>query len=198
MDYFSDHISRLIAELSKLPGIGPKTASRLAFHIIDMPAEDVEALADAIVDAKRSVKLCKSCFTITDEDECPICANSQRDHSTIMVVENTRDLAAYERTGKYEGVYHVLHGAISPMLGIGPSDIKLKELVERLRGDVKEVIVATNSTLEGETTAMYISKLLKPAGVKVSRIANGIPVGGDLECIDEVTLLRALEGRTEI
>lgn len=198
MDYFSDHISRLIAELSKLPGIGPKTASRLAFHIIDMPAEDVEALADAIVDAKRSVKLCKSCFTITDEDECPICTNSQRDHSTIMVVENTRDLAAYERTGKYEGVYHVLHGAISPMLGIGPSDIKLKELVERLRGDVKEVIVATNSTLEGETTAMYISKLLKPAGVKVSRIANGIPVGGDLECIDEVTLLRALEGRTEI
>lgn len=198
MDYFSDNISRLIAELSKLPGIGPKTASRLAFHIIEMPAEDVEALAQSITGAKRSVKLCRSCFTITDDEVCPICADDRRDHSTIMVVENTRDLAAYERTGKYEGVYHVLHGAISPMLGIGPSDIKLKELVERLRGDVSEVIIATNSTLEGETTAMYIGKLLKPAGVKVSRIANGIPVGGDLECIDEVTLLRALEGRTEI
>lgn len=198
MDYFSDHIGRLIDELSKLPGIGSKTASRLAFHIIEMPEEDVDALADAIVQAKRSIKLCKTCYTVTDEEECPICADPARDHSTIMVVENTKDLAAYERTGKYEGVYHVLHGAISPMLGIGPSDIRLKELVERLKGDVKEVIVATNSSLEGETTAMYISKLLKPAGVKVSRIANGIPVGGDLECIDEVTLFRALEGRTEI
>ena len=198
MDYFSDHIGRLIDELSKLPGIGSKTASRLAFHIIEMPDEDVDALADAIVQAKRSIKLCKTCYTVTDEEECPICADPARDHSTIMVVENTKDLAAYERTGKYEGVYHVLHGAISPMLGIGPSDIRLKELVERLKGDVKEVIVATNSSLEGETTAMYISKLLKPAGVKVSRIANGIPVGGDLECIDEVTLFRALEGRTEI
>ena len=198
MDYFSDHIGRLIDELSKLPGIGPKTASRLAFHIIEMPDEDVDALAGAIVQAKRSIKLCRTCYTITDEEECPICADPARDHSTIMVVENTKDLAAYERTGKYEGVYHVLHGAISPMLGIGPSDIRLKELVERLRGDVKEVIVATNSSLEGETTAMYIGKLLKPAGVKVSRIANGIPVGGDLECIDEVTLFRALEGRTEM
>ena len=198
MDYFSDHISTLIDELSKLPGIGPKTASRLAFYIIDMPADEVQSLADAITQAKESIRLCKTCYTITDDEECPICADKNRDHSTIMVVENTRDLAAYERTGKYEGVYHVLHGAISPMLGIGPSDIKLKELVERLRGDVKEVIVATNSSLEGETTAMYISKLLKPAGVKVSRIANGIPVGGDLECIDEVTLFRALEGRTEI
>lgn len=198
MDYFSDHIGRLIDELSKLPGIGPKTASRLAFHIIEMPDEDVDALAGAIVQAKRSIKLCRTCYTITDDEECPICADPARDHSTIMVVENTKDLAAYERTGKYEGVYHVLHGAISPMLGIGPSDIRLKELVERLRGDVKEVIVATNSSLEGETTAMYIGKLLKPAGVKVSRIANGIPVGGDLECIDEVTLFRALEGRTEM
>ena len=198
MDYFSDRIGRLIDELSKLPGIGSKTASRLAFHIIEMPAEDVDALADAIVQAKRSIKLCRTCYTVTDEEECPVCADPARDHSTIMVVENTKDLAAYERTGKYEGVYHVLHGAISPMLGIGPSDIRLKELVERLRGDVKEVIVATNSSLEGETTAMYISKLLKPAGVKVSRIANGIPVGGDLECVDEVTLFRALEGRTEM
>lgn len=198
MDYFSDHIGKLIGELSKLPGIGAKTASRLAFHIIEMSDEDVTALSEAISEAKHSIKLCKTCYTVTDEEECPICKNPARDHSTIMVVENTRDLAAYERTGKYEGVYHVLHGAISPMLGIGPSDIRLKELVERLRGDIKEVIVATNSSLEGETTAMYISKLLKPAGVKVSRIANGIPVGGDLECIDEVTLYRALEGRTEL
>lgn len=198
MDYFSDHISKLIAELSKLPGIGPKSAGRLAFHIIGMPEEEVRELSEALLDAKRNIKYCKTCCTITDEDECPICRSPKRDHQVIMVVENTRDLAAYEKTGKYDGVYHVLHGAISPMLGIGPSDIKLKELVERLKGDVKEVIVATNSSLEGETTAMYISKLIKPAGIKVSRIASGVPVGGDLECIDEVTLLRALEGRVEI
>ena len=198
MDYFSDHISKLIGELSKLPGIGAKSAARLAFHIIDMPKEEVEELSRAITDAKQNIKYCKTCFTITDSEECPICSSRTRDHSTIMVVESTRDLAAYEKTGKYEGVYHVLHGAISPMLGIGPSDIKLKELVERLRGDVSEVIIATNSSLEGETTAMYISKLIKPAGIKVSRIASGVPVGGDLECIDEVTLLRALEGRVEI
>ncbi|MBR3243766.1 MAG: recombination protein RecR [Parasporobacterium sp.] len=198
MDYFSDHISKLIGELSKLPGIGPKSAGRLAFHIIDMPSEEVKELADALIEAKENIKYCKTCCTITDEEECPICKSAKRDHSLIMVVENTRDLAAYEKTGKYNGVYHVLHGAISPMLGIGPSDIKLKELVERLKGDVREVIVATNSSLEGETTAMYISKLIKPAGIKVSRIASGVPVGGDLECIDEVTLLRALEGRVEI
>lgn len=198
MNYFSDHISRLIGELSKLPGIGAKTAARLAFHIIEMPKEEAKELADAITDATNNIRYCKTCFTITDEEECPICRSKTRDHSTIMVVEDTRDLAAYEKTGRYEGVYHVLHGAISPMLGIGPSDIKLKELVERLRGDVKEVIIATNSSLEGETTAMYISKLVKPAGIKVSRIASGVPVGGDLECIDEVTLLRALEGRVEI
>ena len=198
MDYFSDHISKLIGELSTLPGIGPKSAGRLAFHIIDMPEAEVEELAHALIDAKKNIKYCKTCYTITDEEECPICKSSKRDHSVIMVVENTRDLAAYEKTGKYNGVYHVLHGAISPMLGIGPSDIKLKELVERLKGDIKEVIVATNSSLEGETTAMYISKLIKPAGIKVIRIASGVPVGGDLECIDEVTLLRAFEGRTEI
>ncbi len=198
MDYFSDHISKLIGELSKLPGIGPKSAGRLAFHIIDMPEAEVEELSKALIDAKKNIRYCKSCYTITDDEECPICKSSKRDHSVIMVVENTRDLAAYEKTGKYNGVYHVLHGAISPMLGIGPSDIKLKELVERLKGDIKEVIVATNSSLEGETTAMYISKLIKPAGIKVSRIASGVPVGGDLECIDEVTLLRALEGRVEI
>ena len=198
MDYFSDHIARLIGELSKLPGIGPKSAGRLAFHIIGMPEDEVKELAAALLDAKQNIKYCKTCYTITDDEECPICKSAKRDHTTIMVVENTRDLAAYEKTGKYEGVYHVLHGAISPMLGIGPSDIKLKELVERLQGEVKEVIIATNSSLEGETTAMYISKLIKPAGIKVSRIASGVPVGGDLECIDEVTLLRALEGRVEI
>ncbi|MCQ2531012.1 MAG: recombination mediator RecR [Lachnospiraceae bacterium] len=191
-------MSKLIAELSKLPGIGPKSAGRLAFHILDMPTEEVESLANALTAAKKNIRYCKTCCTITDEEECPICRSSKRDHSVIMVVENARDLAAYEKTGKFSGVYHVLQGAISPMLGIGPSDIKLKELVERLRGDVKEVIIATNSSLEGETTAMYISKLIKPAGIKVSRIASGVPVGGDLECIDEVTLLRALEGRVEI
>ncbi|MBQ9029818.1 MAG: recombination protein RecR [Parasporobacterium sp.] len=198
MNYYSDHFSKLIGELSKLPGIGAKTAARLAFHILEMPLEQAEELAGSILEAKKNIKYCRTCFTITDEEECPICRSPLRDHSTIMVVETTRDLAAYEKTGRYEGVYHVLQGAISPMQGIGPSDIRLKELVERLRGDVKEVIIATNSSLEGETTAMYISKLVKPAGIKVSRIASGVPVGGDLECIDEVTLLRALEGRTEI
>ncbi len=158
----------------------------------------MEGLASAITEAKSNVRYCKECFTLTDEDICPICKNPKRDHSTIMVVEQTRDLAAYEKTGKYEGVYHVLHGAISPMLGIGPADIKLKELMRRLEGDVNEVIIATNSSLEGETTAMYISRLIKPTGIKVTRIASGVPVGGDLEYIDEVTLLRALEGRTEL
>lgn len=198
MDYYSSQISKLIEELSGLPGIGSKSAQRLAFHILSMPVEHVEKLSSAIIDARRNVRYCKQCFTLTDDDLCPICKNSNRDHKTIMVVEDTRDLAAYEKTGKYEGVYHVLHGAISPMLGIGPNDIKLKELMQRLQGDVNEVIIATNSSLEGETTAMYISKLIKPTGIKVSRIASGVPVGGDLEYIDEMTLLRALEGRTEI
>lgn len=198
MDYYSSQISSLIEELSRLPGIGPKTAQRLAFHIINMPKEQVERLAKTMTDARENVRYCKQCFTLTDQELCPICKNEKRDSKTIMVVENTRDLAAYEKTGKYHGVYHVLHGAISPMLGIGPGDIKLKELMERLRGDVEEVIIATNSSLEGETTAIYISKLIKPTGIKVSRIASGVPVGGDLEYIDEVTLLRALEGRIEI
>ena len=198
MDYYSAQISRLIQELSGLPGIGAKTAQRLAFHILNMPTEQVEALSAAIVDAKHNVRYCKECFTLTDSDLCPICSDESRNHKTIMVVENTRDLAAYEKTGKYDGVYHVLHGAISPMLGIGPGDIKLKELMQRLQQDVDEVIIATNSSLEGETTAMYISKLIKPTGIKVTRIASGVPVGGDLEYIDEVTLLRALEGRTEL
>lgn len=198
MDYYSSQISKLIEELSRLPGIGTKTAQRLAFHIINMPKEQVEHMASAMVDARNNVRYCRQCFTLTDRELCPICGNTSRDAGTIMVVETTRDLAAYEKTGKYEGVYHVLHGAISPMLGIGPGDIKLKELMERLQGDVDEVIIATNSSLEGETTAMYISKLIKPTGIKVSRIASGVPVGGDLEYIDEVTLLRALEGRTEL
>ncbi len=198
MEYYSDQISKLIDELSGLPGIGPKSATRLAFHLIHMPKEDVKRLADTIVETRENVKYCKVCCNLTDQDICPICSDPERDHSTIMVVENTRDLAAYEKTGKYNGVYHVLHGAISPMTGVGPDDIRLKELIKRLEGDVKEVIIATNSSLEGETTAMYISKLIKPVGVKVSRIASGVPVGGDLENIDEVTLLRALDGRTEL
>ena len=199
MDYYSSQISKLIEELSRLPGIGAKSAGRLAFHIINMPKEQVEQLAATLVDARNNVRYCKQCCTLTDKELCPICASEERDHKTIMVVENSRDLAAYEKTGKFDGVYHVLHGAISPMLGIGPDDIKLKELMQRLAKDeVKEVIIATNSSLEGETTAMYISKLIKPTGIKVSRIASGVPVGGDLEYIDEVSLLRALEGRVEL
>lgn len=198
MNYYSSQISNLIEELSHLPGIGPKSAQRLAFHIINMPKNQVEKLSSTILDAKNKVCYCKNCWTLTDQELCPICASDKRDHSTIMVVENSRDLAAYEKTGKFDGVYHVLHGAISPMLGIGPGDIKLKELMERLQGDVKELILATNSSLEGETTAMYITKLVKPTGIKISKIASGVPVGGDLEYIDEVTLLRALEGRVEL
>ena len=198
MDLYSGLINKLIEELSGLPGIGIKSAQRLAFFIINMPKERVDRLASTMTEARNNVRYCKECFTLTEQEVCPICANAGRDHKTIMVVENTRDLAAYEKTGRYTGIYHVLHGAISPMLGIGPNDIKLKELMQRLQADVNEVIIATNSSLEGETMAMYISKLIKPTGVKVTRIASGVPVGGDLEYIDEVTLLRALEGRTEL
>ena len=198
MEYFSGHIKKLIEELGRLPGVGQKTAQRLAFHIINMPQDRVKAFSEAIVSAKENIHECKVCHTLTDKEICPICSDESRNHKIIMVVENSRDLAAYEKTGKFEGVYHVLHGAISPMLGIGPEDIRLKELIERLQHDVDEVIIATNSSLEGETTAMYISKLIKPTGIKVSRIASGVPVGGDIEYIDEVTLLRALEGRTEL
>lgn len=196
MDYFSGYITSLIEQLSRLPGIGLKSAQRLAFYIISEPEEKVDNLAKALTAARKNVRYCKMCCTLTDSDLCPICANDERDHKTIMVVETPNDLAAYEKTGKYKGVYHVLHGAISPMLGIGPDDIRLKELMARLEGEVNEVIIATNSSLEGETTAMYISRLIKPTGIKVTRIASGVPVGGDLENIDEVTLLRALEGRT--
>ena len=200
MDLYSGHMNKLIEELAGLPGIGSKSAQRLAFHLMNMPADKVRHLTDTVWEARQNVCYCKECFTLTDNELCPICANAERDHSTIMVVENSRDLAAYEKTGKYKGIYHVLHGAISPMLGVGPHDIKLKELMERLsrEPEVKEVIIATNSSLEGETTAMYIGKLIKPTGIRVTRIASGVPVGGDLEYIDEVTLLRALEGRTEL
>lgn len=198
MEYYSRQISKLIEELSALPGIGSKSAQRLAFHILNMPMEHVEQLSGAILSARKNVRYCKQCFTLTDDELCPICRNPSRNQKILMVVEDTRDLAAYEKTQKYEGVYHVLHGAISPMLGIGPNDIKLKELMHRLQGDVDEVIIATNSSLEGETTAMYLSKLIKPTGIKVTRIASGVPVGGDLEYIDEMTLLRALEGRVEL
>ena len=197
-DYFSGYIQDLVEQLGMLPGIGAKTAQRLAYFLISQPSEKVERLAKAMTDARANVRYCKTCCTLTDAEECPICASAKRDHSQIMVVETPGDLAAYEKTGKYGGVYHVLHGAISPMLGVGPDDIRLKELMRRLEGDVREVIIATNSSLEGETTAMYISKLIKPAGIRVTRIASGVPVGGDLENIDEVTLLRALDGRTDL
>lgn len=198
MNLYSNHISKLIEELGRLPGIGPKTAQRLAFHIIGMSGEQAKSLSDAIIDAKENVRCCKVCCTLTDAEVCPICSDESRNHKQIMVVENSRDLAAYEKTQKYRGVYHVLGGAISPMLGIGPDDIHLKELMRRLESDVDEVIIATNSNLEGETTAMYISKLIKPTGIRVTRIASGVPVGGDLEYIDEVTLSRALEGRVDL
>ena len=195
MEYFSKDISRLVNEFAHLPGIGQKSAQRLSYHIINAPKEQAEQLADSIIRARNNVHYCKICFTLTDSDICPICSSDKRNHKQIMVVENSRDMSAYEHTGKYEGVYHVLHGAISPMLGIGPDDIRLKELMTRLKDDIEEVIIATNSSLEGETTATYITKLIKPLGIKVTRIASGVPVGGDIENIDEVTLLRALDGR---
>ena len=199
MEYYSTHINKLIEQLSHLPGIGPKSAQRLAFHIMNMPKDQVEQLTSSITGAREKIRYCKKCCTLTDQELCPICSNPKRDAGTIMVVENTRDLAAYEKTGKYEGVYHVLHGAISPMDGIGPEDINLKQLIVRLQNSrVKELILATNPNIEGEATAMYIARLIKPSGIKVSRIANGIPVGGDLEYADEVTLLKAMEGRREL
>jgi len=201
MELYSGYVNRLVSELAALPGIGDKSAQRLAFHMINMPPEKVKRLADTMMEARSRVKYCKECFTLTDSEVCPVCSNTSRDHSIIMVVEDTRDMAAYEKTGKYGGVYHVLQGAIAPMLGVGPSDIRIRELVDRCSkadGKISEVILATNSSIEGETTAMYISKLIKPLGVKVTRIASGVPVGGDLEYIDEITLTRALDGRTEI
>ena len=198
MNYYGGYVNRLIEQLSRLPGIGGKSAQRLAFHIINMPEKDAELLADTILSAKKNVKYCSKCFNITDTDPCTICSNPKRIQSSIMVVEDSRDMAAYEKTGEYKGLYHVLQGVISPLKDIGPNDIKIKELVSRLDENVKEVIVATNPTVEGEATAMYISRLIKPMGIKVTRIAHGVPVGSDLEYVDEVTLSRALEGRREM
>ncbi|GFI62586.1 recombination protein RecR [Clostridiales bacterium] len=199
MNFYGDPIARLTEKFASLPGVGRKSAQRLAFHIIGMTDEEVNDLADAIVSAKRDMKYCSVCCNLTDSDICPICTSPKRDHKTIMVVENPRDMAAYERTKEYNGVYHVLHGAISPMAGISPSELKLKELLERIQKDTpEEIILATNANVEGEATAMYISKLIKPLGIKVTRIANGVPVGGDLEYVDQITLTRALEGRREL
>ena len=198
MEYFGNSMAQLIDVLARLPGIGRKSAQRLAFHIIQMPQEEVEDMARVLVDARTHIHYCKECCTLTDGDLCPICADATRDHSVIMVVEDSRDMAAYERTKQYRGLYHILHGVISPLNGVTPADLKIKELLERLKDErVQEIILATNPTVEGETTAMYIARLVKPLGIKVSRIANGVPVGGDLEYIDEMTLTRALEGRTD-
>ena len=197
-EFASSLLENAVNEFSKLPGVGRKTALRLVLYLLRQREDVAVNFGEAIIKVRKEIRYCQVCHNISEQEVCPICSNPKRDDKQIMVVENTRDLAAYEKTGKYEGVYHVLHGAISPMLGIGPGDIRLKELMQRLQEEVEEVIIATNSSLEGETTAMYISKLIKPTGIKVSRIASGVPVGGDLEYIDEVTLLRALEGRVEL
>ena len=199
MNYYSESINQLIEELASLPNIGPKSAQRLAFHILNMPEKRVEQLASNILNARKKICLCKKCFNLSDQELCPVCSDPKRDSSVIMVVEEPSDLAAYEKTGQYKGVYHVLHGAVNPMVGVQPENLKLKELIQRLQlEDVKEVIIATNSTVEGEATALWISKYVKQAGIKVTRIASGVPVGGALEFIDEMTLFRALEGRTEL
>ncbi|MGL5329877.1 MAG: recombination mediator RecR [Peptostreptococcaceae bacterium] len=199
MQVYTEPISRLIEEFSKLPGVGRKTAQRLAFHVINMNTNDVESLSKAIIDAKREIRYCSVCCNITDTDPCSMCSNKNRDSSVICVVEDPRDVAAMERTREFKGKYHILNGVISPMDGIGPDMIKIKELIVRLGSeDVKELIMATNPTIEGEATAMYIARLVKPMGIKVTRIAHGLPVGGDLEYADEVTITKALEGRREI
>ena len=200
MSYYSPSIEKLIESFEKLPSIGHKTAIRLAFHILDAGEEEVTEFIDSITNAKANLKYCSQCFNISDSDPCPICASPKRDHNIICVVEDVKDVIAMERTHEFKGTYHILHGSISPMNGVGPDDIKIKELLNRISSnqDIKEIIIATNPRVEGEATAMYISKLLKPLGVKVTRIANGIPVGGDLEYTDEITLAKALEGRREV
>lgn len=199
MSYYSPTIERLIENFEKLPSIGHKTATRLAFHMLNLNEEGTNEFINSIIEAKKNLKYCSKCFNITDTDPCPICSNPKRDQSIICVVEDVKDVVAMEKTHEFKGVYHVLHGSISPMNGIGPEDIKIKELLERLRdADIKEIIIATNPRVEGEATAIYLSKLIKPIGIKVTRIANGIPVGGDLEYTDEVTLSKALEGRREL
>ncbi len=199
MANYSPSIEKLIESFEKLPSIGHKTAQRLAFYMLDVNNEEAKEFTDAILNAKQNLKFCSKCFNISDTDPCNICADSKRDQSTICVVEDVRDVFAMERTHEYKGVYHILHGSISPMNGIGPDDIKIKELLARLMdGNIKELILATNPRVEGEATSMYISKLVKPMGIKVTRIARGIPIGGDLEYTDEVTLMKALEGRSEM
>ncbi len=199
MKYYARPLTRLINELSKLPGIGGKSAQRLAFHILSLDEKDAFNLADAITDAKKNMKYCSVCGNLTDTDPCRICSDGSRDHSVICVVESPRDVSAMERIKEFNGLYHVLHGAISPIDGIGPDDINLKQLIIRLQqSDVKEIIMATNPNIEGEATAMYTARLIKPAGIKVTRIAHGVPVGGDLEYADEVTLSKAMEGRREL
>ena len=199
MSYYSPSIEKLIESFEKLPSIGHKTATRLAFHILDQTNEETKEFIDAIVNAKKNLKYCSKCYNISDTDPCNICSNPQRDEGIICVVEDVRDIIAMERTHEFKGVYHVLHGSISPMNGIGPDEIKIKELLNRLQNEeIREVILATNPRVEGEATAMYIAKLIKPLGIKVTRIAHGIPVGGDLEYTDEVTLIKAMEGRREI
>lgn len=199
MNYYAAPIAKLIEAFTKLPGIGNKTAQRLAFYLLDMPQKEAEELAYAIINAKRSIRYCEVCCNITDKDKCSICSDAKRDESIICVVEDPRDVVAMEKTREFKGLYHVLHGAISPMDDIGPDEIRIKELLSRIRtGNIKEIILATNPNIEGEATAMYISKLIKPLGVKTTRIAHGVPVGGDLEYADEVTLMKALEGRREI
>lgn len=199
MNYYSTQVTNLIEELRRLPGIGSKSAQRLAFHIINMPEEHVEHLAEVLVTARKNIRYCKCCCTLTDSEICPICSSDKRDHSTIMIVEHTKDLAAYEKTGQYNGVYHVLQGTLVPSLGKGPDEIRFRELEERLENPgIKEVILATSSSLDGEATAMYITKKLKPKGIRITRIASGVPIGGELEYIDEVTLSRALDGRIEL
>lgn len=191
----SESLEKLIAELSQLPGIGKKSAGRIAYFIANAPKDKINSLCKAIDKVSETIKHCSICYALSDDEECNICKNVLRDHSIIMVVENERDLIAYENVGEYKGVYHVLGGAISPLIGIGPNEIKIKELMKRLSGDIKEVIIATNLSIEGETTASYLIKLIKPLGIKVTRIASGVPVGGGIENVDEVTLLRALNGR---
>ena len=199
MSYYSPSIEKLIQSFEKLPSIGNKTAARLAFYILNASEEETNDFVSSIINAKKNLKYCSKCYNISDTDPCTICGNPKRDQSSICVVEDVRDIIAMERTHEFKGVYHVLHGSISPMNGIGPEDIKIKELLARLMdGQVKEVILATNPRVEGEATAMYISKLIKPLGITVTRIAHGIPVGGDLEYTDEITLTKALEGRREL
>ncbi len=193
--YTSESLEKLIGELSKLPGIGRKTAQRLAFYLLKQPREEVESLAQALVDVKEKTKLCSICFNITETDPCPICSDSRRDHGTICVVEEPNDVLAIEKTGMYHGVYHVLGGALSPLDGVGPENLKIKELLTRMTDEVQEIILATNPNVEGEATALYIQKLIKPLGKRVTRLARGIPTGSDLEFVDELTLSRALEGR---